>query len=66
MLPPESVITQPLAFQTTDSIQQVSINHPANLGSILSHLAEEMNLDRDELQSQFTDNFSRFFLANHP
>jgi TatD DNase family protein len=66
MLPPTEIISHPLSVNDPESTSNTAINHPANLGSILSQLAEKMNLDSDELDTQLSRNFSRFFLANHP
>lgn len=61
MLPPEKVITHPLSVSSTESTSDTAINHPANLGSILSQLADKMNQDTAELDAQLSENFSRFF-----
>ncbi|MEZ7957505.1 MAG: TatD family hydrolase [Rubritalea sp.] len=65
MLPPEEVITYPLSIAHTKSSMNSPINHPANLGSILEHLAQELKLNPLDLESQLADNFSRFFLSKY-
>ena len=53
MLPPTQVITHPLTH----------LNHPANLASIQQNLTDHLSINPRHLQSQFTKNFSRFFLS---
>ncbi len=52
MLPPQHVITHPMG----------ELNHPANLPSIATHLAELLGLDFKTLDNQLDRNFSDFFL----
>jgi TatD DNase family protein len=65
MLPPEEVITHPFTSDRKDSDTETAINHPANLRSIFSHFANHTHQDPPELEVQISENFSRFFLANH-
>lgn len=53
MLPPQQIINHPLN----------TINHPANLPSIQTALATKLNLPPEDLATQTSQNFSRFFLS---
>lgn len=63
MLPPQHLITHPLPYSTASELNNQPINHPANLASIQQHLAQKLNLAPEKLQSQLSENFSRFFLS---
>jgi len=70
MLPPEQIITHPLTSTSSSGSKNHPINHPinhpANLASIHHHLAQKLDLSPPELQTQLTENFSRFFLSKSP
>ncbi len=66
MLPPDEITTHPLSSKKSDNETKCHINHPANLSSILEHLAAYLGIKSSDLDAQLDENFSRFFLSKFP